>query len=143
MRVGINAGRDAQKDSLADTCLFGDRIQGVQFLMGIYHNMSCAERYSIAQICVGFVVAVKEYPIHREARGVRCVQFTGGYAVCAHILLRHNAVHAFEAKGLARVNGDGFAAEAFRKSGFVHPAHLPDVLFIQHIQGRAVFLCKG
>ena len=141
--VRIDAGGNPQKDFLANTRLAGNAVQCVKLLVGVHHDMTRAQGYCIAQIRIGFIVAVEINPVHRESRGVGGVQFTGGNAVCAHIFLGHNAVHPLEAKGLARIYGGGFAAKAFRKGGFVHPAHRADMILIQHVQRSAVFLCQS
>ena len=134
----VDARRDAQKDLLHDVQargLFGQLPQ----LIGVIHDeVPDALFQGVADVGVGFPVAVEEDFFRGEARRERGVDLARRDGVDAHALLVHDPVHRPESGGLPGIERERALAEAVAEGLGIHAAVVAEPLFIHQVERRAV-----
>ena len=141
MGMGVYAGSNADKHLLYGVSLGGLSLYGAKLLLIIGNEAANALFKGKAHVLVGLVIAVEVCVLHGKSRRPSGEYLSAGYHVNAHLFLAHNAVNVLNAKGLARVKGQGSFSQLAGEGVFINAAVFSDALLVKQVKGSAV-LCR-
>ena len=140
--VGIDAGCQPQQHPLPDATSGGLRLDGVDLLPVVRHEIAHLAVHGEGDVGAGLVVAVEIGAPQIVPRLQRRIDLAGGHHVDAHVLLLHDLVHPLEAACFAGVQGAAGGTEVLSERLLIDPALTADAVFIHQIQRRAVLFGK-
>ena len=141
--VRVDARRDAQQHLLHDLHARGF-FGKLPKLIGVVHDeVPDALFQGIADVGVGFPVAVEKDLFRGKARRERGVNLARRDGVDAHALFLRNAVHCPEGGGLPGVERERPLAEAVAEGPGVHAAVVTQALLVHQVKRRAVLCRQG
>ena len=138
--MGIDAGGQAQQHLLADATAGSLGLDGLDLLHVVCHEVAHMVVHAVDNIRIGLVVAVEIGVGQVITRLQRAVDFAGGHHVDAHALFLHDLIDALEGVGLAGVQRAAGGAEMLLEGVLIHAALMADIVLVQQVQRRTVFL---
>ena len=138
--VGVDARGDPQGHRSHDSPLFRRRLDQVQLLQVVRHNVPHAVLYGEGKLLDRLVVPLEVDALPGNAGLQGGVQLPAGHHLHVQPLAEDDAVDLFAAKGFAGVDGLAVAAVKPLEGGHIAAAGLAHLVLAHYVEGGAVLL---